>query len=76
MTAKRLSALPETDVERTTPDGKTSSLHFLRFPFTKAQMAAFRDVNARIVLAVTHSYYDHMAAIPEPVRAALAGDFA
>ena len=68
-------AQPETDVERTSPDGKTSSLHFLRFPFTEAQIAAFRDVNARIVLAVTHSSYDHMAAIPEPVRAALAGDF-
>ena len=54
---------------------KTSSLHFLRFPFTGRQVTAFSDVNARIVLAVTHPSYDHMAAIPEPVRVALVGDF-
>ncbi len=71
-----IKAVPEGDVERTTPDGKTSSVHFLKFPFTPAAIAAFRTPGARAVLAIGHSNYDHMAALPEPVRAALAEDFA
>ncbi|MGF1639893.1 MAG: DUF3501 family protein [Rhodospirillales bacterium] len=68
-------AVPEGDVERTTAAGKTSSIHFLRFPFTAAQIAAFRRAGTRVVLAVAHPAYDHAAALPEPVRAALAADF-
>jgi hypothetical protein len=68
-------ALPETDVERTTADGKTSSVHFLRFAFTDAQAAAFRKTGATAVLAITHPNYGHMASVPEPVRAELARDF-
>lgn len=70
-----ISAVPESDVERTTADGKTSSVHFLRFPFTDAQVAAFRDGTARCLLALVHPAYDHMAAIPESARAVLAADF-
>lgn len=70
-----ISAVAETDVERTTKDGKTSSVHFLRFPLSDAQIAAFRTPGARVLLSVAHPDYDHMAALPEPVRAALAEDF-
>lgn len=70
-----ISAVAETDVERTTKDGKTSSVHFLRFPLSDAQIAAFRTPGARVLLSVAHPDYDHMAALPEPVRAALADDF-
>jgi hypothetical protein len=70
-----IAAVPESDVERTTKDGKTSSVHFLRFPFADSQVAAFRTPGARVLLSVSHPKYDHMAAIPQPVRAALAEDF-
>lgn len=69
-------AVPEADEERTTPDGKTSSVHFLHFPFKPAQVAAFKAPNAEVVLAIGHPEYRHMAALPESVRAALAEDFA
>jgi len=68
-------AVPEGDVERTTAEGKASSVHFLKFPFTPAQAAAFRRPDARTILSVAHANYDHMAAIPEGTRAALAADF-
>jgi hypothetical protein len=71
-----ITAVPESDVERTTKQGKTSSVHFVRFPFTERQVAAFRTPGARVVLSVSHPKYDHMAALPEAVRAALAQDFA
>ena len=71
-----VAAVPESDVERTTKDGKTSSVHFLRFPFTDAQVSAFLADGARVLLALSHPRYDHIAALPEAVRATLAQDFA
>ncbi len=69
-----VAAVAETDVERTDAAGKTSSIHFLRFPLTDGQVATFRDPDARIVLAVEHSGYGHLAIMPESVREALGED--
>jgi hypothetical protein len=71
-----IAAVPERDVERTTKDGKTSSVHFFKFPFSDSQAEAFRAPGARVVLALFHPDYDHMAALPEVVRTSLAQDFA
>ncbi len=71
-----VKASPELDVERTTPDGKTSSVHFLKFFFTPAQIEVFRKPGTRVVIGVRHANYDHMAALPEAVRSELARDFA
>jgi Protein of unknown function (DUF3501) len=68
-----VKAVPEGDIERTTADGKTSSVHFVKFPFTDGQVVGFRS--AEIVLSITHPQYDHTAAMPERVRVALARDF-
>src|SRR5512147_3292306 len=76
LAGETVAAVPERDVERTTKDGKSSSVHFLRFAFTDAHVAAFRADGARVVLAVSHPGYDHMAALPDRVRKALAQDFA
>ena len=73
---ERILAVPESDVERTTAEGKTSSVHFVRFPLTDGQAAAFKQPGTRVLLSVGHAGYDHMAALPEPVRAALAEDLA
>lgn len=69
-----VAAVPEDDAERTTEEGKTSSVHFLRFPFSEQQAAAFKQPNARVILGIAHPKYDHMSALPEAVRAALAAD--
>lgn len=63
------------DVERTRQDGKTSSVHFLKFPFTEAQIAAFRDPAVKVVIGVEHENYGHMTVLPANVRDELAGDF-
>ena len=70
-----VAAQPETDLERTKEDGKTSSIHFLHFPFTKEQIDKFKAPDTRVVLAINHENYSHMAALPDTVRAALAEDF-
>jgi len=62
-------------VERTTEAGKTSSIHFLHFRFTAGQVARFRDPSIRVVVAIGHENYAHMAVMPQAVREALARDF-
>ncbi len=64
----------EGDQDRTTEDGKTSAVHFLHFPFTAKQAAAFKQPGAKAILSLAHANYAHMALIPESVRAALAKD--
>lgn len=70
-----VKAVPEGDEERTTPDGKTSSVHFLLFPFSAQQIAKFRAPGTQVMLAVSHPNYGHIAILPESVRAELAKDF-
>lgn len=72
---EKVMAVAETDVERTSEDGKTSSVHFLHFPFTDEQIAGFRDPDTSVVLGVEHENYAHMAMLMPKVRAALAEDF-
>jgi hypothetical protein len=66
--------VPEEDQDRTNEEGKASSVQFVHFPFTDAQAAKFKSAGARATLAVGHKAYEHAAAIPERVRAALAQD--
>jgi len=73
---ERIFGQPEGDVERTREDGKTSSVHFLRFQFTKTQVAAFRNPGARSMLGCEDPRYAHLAVIGEESRGELAKDFA
>lgn len=66
---------PEQDVDRTTAEGKASSIQFLHFPFSDAQAEKFSKPGARAVLAIEHNKYAHMTILTEDVREALAGDF-
>jgi hypothetical protein len=67
--------VPEADVDRTSADGKASSVQFLHFPFTAAQVAAFRAPDARVILGIEHPKYAHMTVLAEAARRALAADF-
>ena len=70
-----ISARPEQDVDRTTAEGKASSIQFLHFPFTDEQVEKFRDPETTVTLAIGHKEYGHRADLPDAVREALAGDF-
>lgn len=72
----KVYAESESDVERTKEDGKTSSVHFVRFRFGPAQIAEFKKPGTRALIGVDHPNYGHMAVVPETTRAALAADFA
>ena len=68
-------AQAEADQDRTNAEGKASSVQFVHFPFTAAQIAAFRAPDAQVVLGLDHRNYGHMAVLPDAVRAELAKDF-
>jgi hypothetical protein len=72
----RIRATPTEYEDRTTPDGKTSSVHWLRFVFTTEQVAKFRSGEGRALIEIAHPNYGHMAVIRPEVRAELAKDFA
>ena len=70
-----IRAEPTDDIERSTPEGRASSVHFLRFSFTEEQVAKFKDTSVKLALEISHPHYGHSALIPEPVRRALSEDF-
>ena len=74
--SERSAGVQEGDIERTREDGKTSSVHFLRFPLTEAQKSAFPDPTAPVMIGCGHELYAHMAALGPAVRAELARDLA
>ena len=65
----------EEDMDRTTAEGKASAVQFVHFPFTDAQVEAFRRPGAEIVVGFKHPGYGHMVKLTDETRAALAADF-
>jgi Protein of unknown function (DUF3501) len=72
---QRTRGEPDPTRENTSPEGKASSVQFLRFPFTDDQIARFKTRGAQVIAGFDHPNYGHMAVLPESVRAALAEDF-
>jgi len=71
---ERAAAVPEGDIERNREDGKTSSVHFLHFPFTPAQVARFRDPATTVMIGCAHPLYSHLTVLQPESRAELARD--
>lgn len=65
----------EADSDRTRADGKASSVQFVHFPFTREQIARFREPGTRVVVGFEHPGYRHMAVMPDTAKAAVAQDF-
>ncbi|MFO1080408.1 MAG: DUF3501 family protein [Reyranellaceae bacterium] len=70
-----IRGVPEDDQERSREDGKASSVQFAHFPFTAAQVAAFRSGEGDVIAGFDHPNYSHMAVMSPAVRRALSADF-
>ena len=71
----RIRGEPDPTRENTSREGKTSSVQFIKFPFTAGQIARFKTPGTQVIAGFDHPNYGHMALLPEPVRATLAEDF-
>jgi hypothetical protein len=69
-----IKGMPEDDVDRTTADGKASSVQFIHFPFSDEQAEKFKTTEGRVVLGIGHAKYGHMAVLADATHKALAGD--
>jgi hypothetical protein len=72
---ERIRGEPDPTRENTSPEGKASSVQFLRFPFNEDQIARFKAYGSQALAGFDHPNHGHMAVLPEPVRAALVEDF-
>ena len=72
----KVMAEPDSDIERSREDGKTSSVHFLRFPLADEEIADFKDPATRIILGCDDSRYPHLTMLSAESRAELARDLA
>ena len=75
LNGETITATPEHDVDRTTADGKASSIQFLHFPFTGEQVEKFRDPETTVTLGIGHKKYGHMANLADAAKEALGKDF-
>ena len=71
-----INSTSEKDVDRTSSEGKTSSVHFIHFNFTDEQIIKFKDLGNEVILGIDHKLYNHMTKISEHTRKALIKDFA
>ena len=69
-----VTATAETDVDRTSAEGKASSVQFVHFHLTDDQAAELKGGAGEVILGIKHPAYSHMTILPPATRAALAGD--
>ena len=73
--SEKINSVPEQDVDRTSVEGKASSVQFVHFDFTEEQIKKFKDSNFEIIIGIDHKEYSHFTKIPENTRMALSNDF-
>jgi len=70
-----IKAVPENDVDRTSAEGKASSVQFIHFKFKDDQIAKFKSNNVKIELGIDHKEYDHTTKLTEDNVKSLVADF-
>ena len=70
-----VKAVPEEDVDRTSAEGKASSVQFIHFNFTDEQIQKFKSSNVNIELGVDHREYSHTTKLSKENIASLSADF-
>jgi len=70
-----VKAVPEDDVDRTSAEGKASSVQFIHFKFKDEQIAKFKLDNTNIELGIDHKEYAHTTKLTEDNIKSLIADF-
>ena len=70
-----INASPEKDVDRTSAEGKASSVQFIHFNFSNEQIKKFKDLKNNVTITINHSIYNHTVKIFKENKIALAKDF-
>ena len=70
-----IKAIPETDVDRTSADGKASSVQFLHFKLNDEQIQKFKSNGADVKIGMDHKEYSHTTKLSTTNLSSLSADF-
>ena len=70
-----IKAVPEEDVDRTSAEGKASSVQFIHFRFSDEQIKKFKLNKSIIQLGIDHKEYSHVTKLTELNIKSLLSDF-
>tara|TARA_B100000767_G_scaffold182128_1_gene170083 strand:+ start:72 stop:665 length:594 start_codon:yes stop_codon:yes gene_type:complete len=70
-----IKAIPEADVDRTTADGKASSVQFIHFKLNDEQIQKFKSNSADVEIGMSHKEYSHTTKLSTANLTSLSEDF-
>ena len=70
-----INAVPESDVDRTSSEGKASSVQFIHFKLSEDQISKFKLGSLNIELGIDHEEYSHTTKLTENSIKSLSTDF-
>ncbi len=70
-----IKATPELDVDRTSAEGKASSVQFIHFNFNSDQIKNFKMASSQVEIGIDHKEYSHSTRLSENTLKSLALDF-
>ena len=70
-----IKAVPEEDVDRTSAEGKASSVQFIHFKFNDEQIKNFKSNSSLIEIGINHNEYSHSTKLNEATVKSLSADF-
>ena len=73
--SEKIKAVAEEDVDRTSSEGKASSVQFIHFNFTDDQIEKFQSNSSEIELGIDHKEYSHSTKLSKENIASLSTDF-
>ena len=72
---EKIKAVPEVDLDRTSSEGKASSVQFIHFNFSEQQIKKFKNLSKEAIIGIDHSLYNHMTKVSKDTQNALIQDF-
>ena len=70
-----IQAVPEEDVDRTSAEGKASSVQFIHFKFNDDQIKKFKSSSSLIEVGIDHNEYSHSTKLSDVTVKSLSADF-
>ncbi len=71
----KIKAIPEEDVDRTSAEGKASSVQFIHFKFNDEQIKKFKSNSSLIEVGIDHDEYSHSTKLNDTTVKSLSADF-
>ena len=72
---EKIKSIPEQDVDRTSAEGKASSVQFVHFEFSDSQIEKFKNLSNEVFIGIEHDMYAHTTKLTDANKKALALDF-